>query len=644
MLAFFRRVLSSWVAIAILGVIMVAFIITGVGTPGGGIINGGASEAEVARIGSTRLMGSEVAARLQSQLREVQQQQPTMTMESMVAAAGGLNAIIQQMITGKLVIEWERRHGIVANERLIGAKIATIPAFLGPTGQFDQRQMAAILAQQRVSFQNLHDGIRDDIVTRQLLTPVTAGTHASAGLATPYASLLLDKREGAIGTIPASRDGLPAPTDGDIEGWYRGHLPAYSLAERRVLRYAAMGPENVQVAAPTDAEIAAAYKADAAKYAARETRTVSRVVLPDEAAARAFADKAKAGDFAKAAADAGFPAKDISLGALTRDALASATSPAVADAVQALPQGGTTAPIKTGLGWMVAHLDAVTSTPARSLDAVRGEIADAIAKKKKTDAAATLVEQVQKSIDDGATFDEAVKKHGLTAVSTPPLLANGTAPATPDYKPDATVTALLKAGFDASPDDDPSVETVGPDQHFALLVLGTVTPAAPLPLAEVRARVIEDLTASRAADRAKTRAQQILAKLNGGVTPAAAFAAAGLPAPQAVGVTQLDMARLQGPPPAQIGALFRLTTGKNDIVAGPGGTWFVVHLDRIVPGDMTQLPALTKVVQGDLTRTLSGEYLEQFANAARSEIKVRINPAGVAALAKQLSGGAPAGQ
>jgi len=644
MLAFFRRVLSSWVAIAILGLVMIAFIITGVGTPGGGFDFSRSNEAEVARIGSTRLTGSEVASRLERQLRDIQQQQPTATMASMIASAGGLNTIIQQMVTGKVLGEWARQHGITANERLIGAKIATIPAFMGPTGQFDERTMQGVLAQNRINFQRFKDDIREDLISRQLMTPITAGARASLGQATPYAALLLDRREGAIGMIPASRDGLPAPTEADISAWYRGHLGTYSLPERRVLRYALMGPENVTVANPTDAEIAAAYKADAAKYAARETRTIARVVLPDEAAARAFADKAKTIPFAKAAAEAGFAEKDITLGALTRDALVTATSPAVAQAVFALPKDGTTAPVKTDLGWMVAHVDAITSTPAKSLDQARAEIADALGKKKRTEAAATLVEKVQNAIDGGSTFDEAIKQNGLTAVSTPPLLANGTAPTAPDYKADAIVTALLKPAFDASTDDEPTVETVGPDQHAALLTLGSIVPAAALPIADVRARVVEDLTASRAADRAKVRAQEILTKLNGGATPAAAFAAAGLPAPQAVSGTQLELSRLQGPPPVQLRTLFRLTTGKNDIVAGQGGAWFVVHLDRIVPGDASMLPSIAKAVQGEMGRALGEEYVEQFANAARKEIKVRINPAGVAALAKQLSGTAPAAQ
>ena len=50
MLAFFRRVLSSWLAVGLLALIMIAFIVTGVGTPGGGLVGGPGANA-VATVG-----------------------------------------------------------------------------------------------------------------------------------------------------------------------------------------------------------------------------------------------------------------------------------------------------------------------------------------------------------------------------------------------------------------------------------------------------------------------------------------------------------------------------------------------------------------------------------------------------------------
>ena len=146
-------------------------------------------------------------------------------------------------------------------------------------------------------------------------------------------------------------------------------------------------------------------------------------------------------------------------------------------------------------------VEAVTRTAARSLDQARADIVAGLTAKKSADKLATTVSQAEDAINDGATFGEVAAKFKLQAVTTPPLLPNGTAPTVAGYAPDPNVAALLKAAGDASPDDEPTVETIDPN-HFALLGVASVVPAAPLPLAEVRVRVAQDLSMQRAAAQA----------------------------------------------------------------------------------------------------------------------------------------------
>jgi peptidyl-prolyl cis-trans isomerase D len=641
MLAFFRRILSSWVAVALLGIIMIAFIITGISSPGGGL-TGGMQEDAVATVDGKPITISEVTSRAQSALAEQRQQNPALTMPAFISAVGGVAPFVDQFIGTRVLSAWAERHGIIASERLIGADIAAIPAFQGPTGQFEQARMTAVLGQQRMSFPALRAGISDDIVRRLLLTPITAGTIAPAGLVTPYSALLLARREGMAGLVPARLDGLPQPTDAEIATWYKTNIGRYSLPERRVVRYAAIGPETVTVAPPTDAEIAAAYKADAAKYAASETRTVSQVVLPDETKAKAFAAKIAGGTpFDKAATEAGFAPADISLGTLSRDAMTTATSAEVANTAFALKTGGTTSPLKTGLGWSIVHVDDVKNNPGRSLDQAKAEIAAALAKKKTDEATANLIAAADEALNDGSSFDDVVKKHKLTVITTPPVIGDGTAPTDPNFKPDATLTALMKVAADMSPNDQPTVETVGADQHSAIVSVANVVPAAPLPLAQVKARIVPEMISKRATDRARATAQSILAKVNAGQTLAAAFAGAGLPAPQTVGAAQVDLARLGQNVPPVLRVIFRLQPGKSDIAPGPNGGWFVTHLDRITPGDQSVLPQVVAATRNELAQSMGEEYARQFSNAARVELKVKRNDAAQVKLEQQLRGTAP---
>lgn len=639
MLAFFRRALSSWLAVGLLALIMVAFIVTGVGTPGGGLTGGPASDS-VATVGGRQITVQTIADRAENSLRQARQQQPALTMPQFLAAVGGLGPIVEQYIGATVLSTWGKRHGLVASERLIGGEIASIPAFHGPTGQFDQNTMNAVLAQRHMDFARVHDDIGDDLIRRQLLTPIMTATRAPDGLLRAYAQLVIDRRIGAIGLVAAKPDGIAAPTDQEISEYYKGHIARYSLPERRALRYALIGPETIKAPAPSEAEIAAQYKADAAKYAASETRTIQRVVLPDENAAKAFAAKlAKGTSFAQAATEAGLAASDISVGAVTKQAFAGTDGGAIADATFALPASGTTAPIKSTLGWTIAHVDAITKTPARSLDQARAEIAAALTKKKTDDALANTVQAVEDAVNDGANFNEVASKQKLQVVTTPPLLPNGSAPSDPNFKPDANVTVLLKAAAETTADDEPTVETIDPNGHFALLSVASVVPAAAIPLAQVKPRVAQDIIFQRAADRAHGLARTLFAKANGGQPLAAAFAAAGLEAPQPIALTQLDLSRAGANVPAPVRVLFRLAPGKSELVQGPNGGWFIVRLDQIAPGDPKALPLVVGMTRGELQRSLGDEYAQQFANAARDEVKVKRNAQALAKLEQQLRGG-----
>ena len=89
MLAFFRRILSSGAAVAILGVIMLGFVITGIGTPGGGLNLGGGPAADaVATVGGKPLLASQVWQRVTQEQQSAARQQPGLTVPQYLQAVG----------------------------------------------------------------------------------------------------------------------------------------------------------------------------------------------------------------------------------------------------------------------------------------------------------------------------------------------------------------------------------------------------------------------------------------------------------------------------------------------------------------------------------------------------------------------------
>ena len=284
----------------------------------------------------------------------------------------------------------------------------------------------------------------------------------------------------------------------------------------------------------------------------------------------------------------------------------------------------------------------MTQVAAQSFAEVRGSIGDALLAKRRTDALAAIGQKVEDALSNGANFDEIVKANGLKPVSTPPITATGAAPTDATFKPDATVTALLKTGFQAGQGDDPTVETIAKNQ-YALLAVGQILPGAPVPLDRIRPRVTVDLIASRAAAAARTKAQGVVDMVNKGGDLAAALAAAGSKPPQPANASQMDLLRVQQvPPPLRL--LFQLTAGKTGLAAGPGG-YFIVRLDHIQDGDPNGVAPIAGQLGREFSNGAGNELVEQFARAIGTDLPIKRNPAAIATLNKQLMGqGGSSGQ
>lgn len=636
--------------LVVLFIALVAIVVTGFGTGGGGlgdISGGGVTGDTIAEVGGEEITSAEVSDQVNRQLSRAREQNPTLDLPSFFAS-GAFEEILRQLVAQKALVAFGRDNGFVISKRLVDGEIARIPAFRNLAGQFDETAFRTALQRERISEQQLRDDIAAELMQRQILVPITASAKVPQAMAMQYASLLLEQRSGTVGLVPSAALGAPKePTQQEIAAFYRDNQARYTIPERRVLRYALFGAEKVAAAAtPSEAEIANFYRTNAARYAATETRTLSQVILPSQQAAQALATKVKGGTpFAQAAQQAGFSPADIAIGPQSRSQYASLTSTAAANAVFGAAEGAAVGPIQTPLGWAVVRVDAINRTGGRPLEAVRGEIAEQLGRDKQQQALADLVSRVEDQLGGGATMEEVAQKEGLELRETPPITATGAqienaAFRLPEIQP------LLKTGFEMNADEDPVVETL-PDQRFALLAVGRVVPAAAPPLAQIAARVKSDLLARRASDRAKALATAIANKINGGTPAAQAFAGAGvrLAPPQNVSGRRIDISRggQQVPPPLQM--LFSLPRGKARILPAPNGAgWFVVHHANSVPGNAKEAPVLVQATASQFQRFLGEEYAAQFNNAVEAATGAERNPDAIKRLKQQLLTGGQAQQ
>jgi len=628
MLSFFRRLINSRLGVAVtmlaIAMLVVLFALSDISSWGNGA-GSGKDSAPIAKVGSTTITAGELSRRVKADVENFRAQQPTLTLQQFIDG-GGFDGTVDRLIDGQVLEQFARRHGMTVSKQAIDARLAAIPQLQGIDGKFDQKVYEQLLAQRRLTDADIRSDIARSILIEQLTAPTSGAGQVPVKVAQPYADLLLEKRRGSIAFIPTRAIGAGAqPTADELKTFYQRNAARYVIPERRAIQYALVTPDAVKAAAaPSETEIAAAYRAQAPRFAATEKRSISQVVLADKAAADAFAAKVKAGTPIDNAAKAlGLAA--AKLPGVERKAYAEASGAELAAQVFGAAKGATIGPVKAPLGWTVAHVDAIETAPAKTLDEVRAELTKEVAATKVQRAMADLSNRINDAVDARATFTKIVTDNKLTVVTTAPLLPDGTDPANPAAKPDPAVAAVAKAAFAAQSSDGPQVVATGADGAFAVVAVAKVVAAAPPPPDELRQAIARDFTIDRARRAARVVAVDVVRKVKGGMALAEALKATklALPAiePAAASRAQLQASAQNAPPPLAL--MFTLAPRTAKILEAPNGAgWLIVYLEAIEPGDARGKPEVVRAQQNDLARVFGTEYVRQFIAAMRAEIGV----------------------
>ena len=632
MISWFRRLSKSVIGIALSAIFLLAilagFALQDIKSIGGSSF--GFDPGTLAKVGDGRVTERELSSFMQRRLNELRQQNPNADYSMM---AGDFPKIVESLIQNRALLEFAHDHKMLISKRMVDAEILKIPGTKGLNGQFSEQAYAAFLAQQRLTDTQVRDAISTGLVTRMLLAPVTANPRIPVGVATPYASMLLEAREAEVGLVPTGMfaAGIPDPTDANIQDFYKQNAGRYMVPEQRVLSIAQVGPAQVGKITASDQDIEAYYKANQETYGGTESRNLTQAIAQSEGEARGVAQKARGGSF-----------NGTSLKAVDKAKLANISGDAVANAVFAAKAGEVVGPIHSDIGWVVIKVDAINAGSGKTLASVRSEIATKVTADKRKQALADLTGKIEDSLADGASMEEAAKAAGLQVTKTPAITAGGISRSQPDYKLPPELAPAVKAGFDLGEGDEPVVEALGGDAGYALVGLDDIVAAAPAPLASIRDQVAKDWKLKQAQDKARAVATVIADKTAKGADLKSAIASAGvkLPPPQMVAKRRIELSAANGKVPPALAMMFSLAQGRGRMIADPGGRGFViVKVTKIVPGNASLQPGLISRTQTEFQQAVPNEYAEQMGRAIEADVGVKRNDSAIADAKRRITGG-----
>lgn len=504
MLSSIRKASRSWVAAILIGLLVIAFAITGISD-----VFRGAVGNDLAIVDGKPITAEEYRAEFGRVVKGISQQAQREVTTEEARAEGVDRRTLDEMVAERVFAAYTDDLGIQPGEEQLQAAISAIPAFQDPqTGRFSQTFYQAALQQAELTAPVFEARVRQDLARQMLLTAAMAGLKTPAVLARQTLAYATERRNVTIIPIPASLVGAPGqPTEAQVQAIYDENKARLTRPETRdVTLVTADLAAYLPNATVDEAQIRAVFDQRKDQLGTPELRSFVQIVAPDMTKARQAADRMKAGESAEAVARALNLAEPLTF---TDKSARQIPDRKIADAVMAASTGDTLA-VQGSLGIAAVRITSIKPAVAADYETFAAQAREEFRRQGAAQALTQATEIYDTAITDGATAADAARRAGLQLTVIKGVTAQGADIATGQPVEDfAGAQALLASVFGLAKGDATDLAPAGEDRYVAAIV-DDITPSAPIPLSEVRADVVAEWQRRDLASRVEARAKTVL--------------------------------------------------------------------------------------------------------------------------------------
>ncbi|WP_341910727.1 SurA N-terminal domain-containing protein [Ferrovibrio terrae] len=626
MLQQMRSGAASWIAKGLMILLVFSFAIWGVAD----YVSGFGNSGDVAKVGSSSIGQTEFSEAMRREVNALRRQFGPAFSTEQARQLGLDETALNRMIEDKLYVQAAGKIGLSVSDAQVRDMIFNAPAFKGMTGQFDRLAFEQYLRNEGYSEGMLVALLRDDIARTQLLGSLFGSVVAApAPMVDVVLRYRLQRRLAEYIVIdPAKLPAPAAPTDAQVDEFYKANPAAFTAPERRSLAWIDItAAQRAAVMAVDDAELRAEYDSHQQSYITPEKRAIEQVVFATEAEAKAAYEAIAKGEAfaAMAARTQKLKPEDLSLGIVTKAELPAA----IANAAFAAEKDKVSEPVISPFGFHLLRVTEIQAGNTRSFEDAKTELRQQVATRKAIDGMVKLRQQIDDQIAGGATLDEIAKLQNQPVQQVAAIDAQGGDAAGKPAEALPKVPALLTEAFELSPEAEPGIID-RPEGGLIVLKVTAIQPAALKPLDEVKAQVVAALTERTRAEAATERAKQIAERLRSGGEMSREAAGIGTTVQLSAPVVRGGQPAERNFSPALLGALFGAKQ-VGEIVTGPAaavaGGAIVARLSRIEEPDAAlvarQRDQTTQQLAGGMTQDLVQQYKQQL----QKEIGVTVNAA-----------------
>ncbi len=626
MLNSLRNASRSWVAKALLLLLVASFAVWGVSTS---LVTTDANT--VLTVGEQEVSAQEFALAYQRQVSALGRQFGMQLTADQARAFGIDQQVYSQLAAGAALDQLADDMNLGLSQDRLAMLIAEDPAFQGANGQFDRNLFTSRLR---------NAGLReDDYITERSKVAVRSQIveAVSDGFKPPQVMLdALRQYRDEVRTVEyvllsnANIEPIKAPADDVLAAWFEGVKARYRAPEYRRFTYVTLRPEDIaDPASVTDEEARAEYERKKESFTTRGTRTIEQLTYADKEMADAAAAQLADGSatFDQLVADQGKTASDVLLGQFSRETM---PDQRLADAAFAVSQeGGTTPVVEGAFGPVILRVTDITPEATKSFDEVKEEVREQLALSSASQEILNTHDRFEDVRASGATLPEAAKELKLEAVTV-------TADASGNNQEDekiATLPAaetLLADVFRTEPGSQPLPVSLGND-GYVWFEVEEVLPERDRTLDEVREKVVADWTAEQQREALGARATELKERIENDETLAAIAEDLGVAVETKQGLRRNGDDAIFGPE-----ATSAVFAGPVDLVttatAADGESRLLIRVtstDQVPADALAQDEPLRQIADA-----AGDDMLDQMVNRLQNEYGVSINQA----VADQVTG------
>jgi peptidyl-prolyl cis-trans isomerase D len=623
---------ASWIVKGLFVVLIGSFALWGIPD----IYRNFQSAPVAATVGGTKITAEELRRTVEFRMKEFQRRTGTQLEPELMRQLGLVDRSLDSLIEPALLEAYATDLGMTVPEDMLQTAITSDPKFRDQTGNFNPDVMGMYLRERGWTQAELAADTRRAVLSYQFLRAMTAGVRAPRSMTeTLYAYRGEQRVANTLAIADSSITDVPMPDDAAIEQFYKANPDRYQAPDYRAVTLVRLSPEDyAKKYAIADDAVQTEYDSRQGEFRIPEKRAIVQAVLPDEAAAKALADKVRQGTPFADAVKAATSDDPIDVGTFAQGDLQKRLTDLFSDAeagraaseiLFAAAAGGVADPAKGPIGWHVLSVKSIEPPKEQPLDDdLRAKLKHALAVRQAIEELRDVANQLDDELGAGTALAEAAGKLGLpatkiAAVDNTGKDANGKEIA--DLLRDQG--QALKLVYQTAEGDD-SLLTDTPDGGYVILHVDGIQPAATRPLEAVRDQVISDWQGVERKKAADAKAQAIAERINkSGESIGTIAHELGVPV-----LASQPLTRDANNPEANVGGsltekLFAAKSGEAILDRAPADNAAIVAvLVQIKPVDIAASGAEVDNLQQELGRYMGGDLYEQLSADLKGRISV----------------------